>query len=603
MTFNHPILTVLVVTITLSMFGCATAPQRPVTTKKGDYQYLQEYLSWSILKDMEKYDVKGLSIAIIDGQRTVWEKGFGLANEAEDIPASSKTIYRIGSVSKVITATEIMNLYGAEKINIDHSVSNYIKDFSVRSRFKNTKPITLRALLSHHSGLPSDILAGMWVQNPISLSELIDKIKEESLASPPQTMYKYSNIGYSVLGRVIEVVENKPFSTAMSEDLLQPLGMEYSSFKLTTQLDRFYAKGYRNGKEAERTPLRDLPAGSMLSNVEDMARFVQFVFSGKNIKNKTLIQQDVLKEMFVPQFTGLTLDFYHKVGLDWILGGLTSPIDDVIVWHNGAATPHQAHISLLPDKKLGVVILANTDEASQFITELGVKSLELAFEAKYGVDIPVSEPPKDIVPVSIDEKTLDNYSGRYVVFGDLTDIKRNGGNLEIKLWGNKLQLVPISNNTFVPKAKALGFISIPLLKFSLTFQEVDHKQVALLHGLPAPFAFQKVTEYTIPEAWLNRLGSYQTETLDEIFKINNLQLEVNNGVLLFNVTIQGKKSDSSRKLKIALRPISDTEAIVIGLANGEGGTVRVIKAGSTEKIYYSGFMFSPVIKNKLSSMN
>lgn len=585
------------------MFGCATAPQRPVTTKKGDYQYLQEYLSWSILKDMEKYDVKGLSIAIIDGQRTIWKKGFGLANEAEDIPASSKTIYRIGSVSKVITATEIMNLYGAGKINIDHSVSNYINDFSVRSRFKNTKPITLRALLSHHSGLPSDILAGMWVQSPISLSELIDKIKEESLASSPQTMYKYSNIGYSVLGRVIEVVENKPFSTAMSEGLLQPLGMENSSFKLTPQLDRFYAKGYRNGKEAERTPLRDLPAGSMLSNVEDMGRFVQFVFSDKNIKNKTLIQQDVLKEMFIPQFTGLTLDFNHKVGLGWVLGGLTSPIDDVIVWHNGAATPHQAHVSLLPEKKLGVIILANTDEASQFITDLGVKSLKLAIEAKYGKTLSDPELPEDIVAVTVADKMLDEYAGHYVVFGNMTHINRNGNNLEIELWGNKLDLIPVSNDTFVPKATALGFISIPLLKFSLQFKTVQGKQVALLHGLPAPFPFQKLPEYTISEAWKNRLGFYRTNTLDELFKINKLQLEIDDGILLFNVTIQGKSADSGTELKIVLNPISDTEAVVTGLANGEGGTVRVRKTGATENIYYSGFMLSPVVKNKLSSMH
>jgi hypothetical protein len=475
----------------------------------------------------------------------------------------------------VITATQIMNLYATGKIDIDYSVSKYLKDFSVKSRFNNTKPITLRTLLSHHSGLPSDILAGMWVQHPISLSALMDKIKEESLTSPPQTMYKYSNIGYSVL-------------------------MEYSSFELTPEINPFYAKGYRYGKEVERTPLRDLPAGSMLSNVEDMGRFIRFIFSDKKIKTKVVIQPDVLREMFTPQFTGLPLDFNHEVGLDWVLGGLMSPIDDVIVWHNGAAIPHQAHVSLLPNRKLGVVILANTDEASQFITDLGVKSLKLALEAKYGKTLSEPEKPKDIVAVSVADKLLDEYAGRYVVFGNMTPINRSGNNLEIELWGNKLDLIPVSNDTFVPKASAFGLISIPLLKFSLQFKTVQGKQVALLHGLPAPYAFQKISKYTISEAWKSRLGFYRTNMQDELFKINKLQLEIEDGILLFNVTVQGKSADTGTNLKMALHPISDTEAVVTGLANGEGGTVSIIKNGALENIIYSGFMFSPVVNNKLS---
>ena len=597
MTFKRATLTTLFVTMNLAMFGCSTAPQRPVTTKKGDYQYLKDYLSWSIQESMEKHNVKGLSIAIIDGQTIVWSKGFGLADEAKGIAASSKTVFRIGSVSKVITATQIMNLHGAGKINIDHPVSKYIKEFSVRSRFTNTKPITLRALLSHHSGLPSDILAGMWVQHPISLSELIEKIKEESLTSPPQSMYKYSNIGYSILGRVIERVENKPFTEAISEGLLQPLGMDYSSFSVTPKIDRFYSKGYRNGHEVERTPLRDLPAGSMLSNVEDMGRFIQFVFTDDKIKNKSLVQQQVLNEMFIPQFAGLPLDFNHKIGLDWILGGLTSPVDETIVWHNGAAIPHQAHVSLLRDKKLGVVILANSSEAKQFITELGITSLKLAFEAKYGKTLADPEPTKDIVEVKVAAKQLDEYAGHYVVFGNMTPITRNDDHLEIALWGNQLKLIPVSNDTFVPKASAFGLISIPLLKFSIEFKTVQGKRVALLRGLPAPYAFQRVPEYTVSEAWQRRLGFYQTNMQDELFKIKKLQLQLEDQILFFSVTVQGKLADTESKLKIALTPISDTEAIVTGLANGEGGTVRIIKNGTSENILYSGFKFSPVVKN------
>lgn len=593
MVINRLSFIAVIATMILLVGGCATAPQKPTTLKIGDYQYLKEYLSWSILKDMKKHNIKGLSIAIVDGQKTVWAKGFGLADEEKNLPASSQTVYRIGSISKVITATEIMRLYQAGKIDIDQPVKTYIKDFSIRSRYENTQPVTLRSLLSHHSGLPSDIIAGMWVQNPISLAELVHRIKDESLTSPPQTMYKYSNIGFSLLGRVIEVIENKPFPKAINDNLLQPLGMQYSSFEMTPQIENLYSKGYRNGKEAERTPLRDLPAGSMLSNVEDMSRFIQFVFSDGNVGHKTIVKPKIIEEMFKPQYRGLELDFNHKVGLDWVLSGLKFSTDDRLAWHNGAATPHQANISLLPEKKLGVVILANTDEASHFITDLGVKSLELALEAKTGKSIPVQEQAKDIAPVSVPNKTLDDYAGQYVVFGNMTNIKRNGNNLAIELQGNKLDLIPISHDTFVPKATALGFFSIPLLDYSLQFKTVDDKSIALLHGLPAPYAFQKVLNYKIPLAWIKRLGNYEINTRDELFKINKLQLVIEDGVLLFNVSLHAKSANKNTGLKIALNPISDTEAIVIGLANGEGGTVRVKIEGATEKLYYSGFLLTP----------
>jgi len=594
MILNRLIPVFIISSITILVIGCVSAPQKPTSFRKGDYHYLKEFLSWQILKDMEKYNVKGLSIAIIDGRKTVWANGFGLADEKKNLPASSRTIYRIGSISKVITATEIMRMYGAGKIDIDQPISTYIKNFSVKSRFEDSKPITARSLLSHHSGLPSDILAGMWVQKPISLGRLVHEIKKESLVSPPQTMYKYSNIGFSVLGRVIEIIEHKPFAKAMNDDLLQPLGMKYSAFELTPQMEKFYAKGYRNGKEAKRTPLRDSPAGSMLSNVDDMGRFVQFIFSNGSMRNKIVIKPKMLQQMFKPQFAGLEMDFGHEVGLDWMLSGLILPTHDRLVWHNGAATPHQAHISLLPEKKLAVVILANTDESSQFITELGIKSLELAVEVKYGKGIPAQALSKEIIPVTVSNEILEKYSGKYVVFGNMTKINFNGHGLDMELWGNKLDLVPVSQDTFVPKATALGFISIPLLKFSLQFKTVQNKAIALLRGLPAPYAFQKIPEYTIPSAWKNRLGSYETSMLDEQFGINKLQLSIEDEVLLFNVTVQGKSADTSTALKIALNPVSDTEAVVIGLANGEGGTVSVNMDGSMGNLYYSGFLFRPV---------
>ena len=576
------------------LVGCAGAPPKPATSALGDYAYAREYLSWMLRQEMAKHDVKGLSIALVDDQRVILAEGFGYADAAKKISATPETIYRIGSISKVFTATEVMLLAERGKVDIDQPLTRYVPEFSIRSRFPDSKPITLRSLLSHHSGLPSDVLKGMWVEHPVSLSQYVADLREESLASPPQTLYKYSNIEYSLLGRAIEKVEGRDFAAAMQQDLLAPLGMTRSSFQLTPEIENLYAKGYRKGEEAARTPLRDVPAGAMLSSVNDMSRFVRFLFGDGNAQGAQIVQAETLREMFKPQYDSLALDFGHKVGLAWMLSGLSVPSGDRLVWHNGGATPFQAHLSLLPEKKLGVIILANTDEASSYITQVGVKALELAMEAKYGTPpAPFSHQVK-AEPVKVPHDVLAQYTGNYVMFnGQLGTITLDGDQLKTSLMGANLTLMPVSTDTFIPKANvAFGLISFPLSNLSVQFQTVQDKDVAVLHGLPAPFAFEKVPDYKIPATWLSRLGKYRTDTSEEQFDFKEFELASSSGVLVAKITLSSKNGTAPEtRITIALNPISDSEAVVAGLGNGEGGVIRALDHGNTSEFVYSGFHF------------
>jgi CubicO group peptidase (beta-lactamase class C family) len=576
------------------LFGCVGAPPKPATTYLGDYTYAREYLSWMLRQGMAKHDVKGLSIALIDDQRVIWAEGFGYADAAKKIPATPETIYRVGSISKVFTATEVMRLAEHGKVDIDQPLTRYLPEFSIRSRFGDSKPITLRSLLAHHSGLPSDVLKGMWVEHPVSLSRYVADLREESLASSPQTLYKYSNIDYSLLGRVVEKIEGQDFSAAMQYGLLNPLGMTRSSFHLTPELDKRYAKGYRNGEEAERTPLRDAPAGALLSSVNDMSRFVSFLFADGYAQGAQIVQTETLREMFTPQYDALPFDFGHQVGLAWMLSGLSVPSGDRLVWHNGGATPFQAHLSLLPEKKLGVIILANTDEASSFITQVGVKALELAMEAKYGAPPAPSSNQAKAEPVKVPHEILAQYTGSYVMFnGQLGTITLDGDQLKTSLMGANLTLMPVSADTFIPKANiAFGLISFPLSNLSVQFQAVQSHNVAVLHGLPALFAFEKVPDYKIPAAWLSRLGKYRTDTSEEQFDFKEFELASSSGMLVANVTLSSKNGTAPEtRITIALKPISESEAVVAGLGNGEGGVIRALDHDNTSELVYSGFHF------------
>ena len=125
-------------TIILLLFvlaGCAAMPPKPETMARNDYTYTREYISWLVRKEMKKNDVTGLSVALVDDQRVVWAEGFGFADLANQRPATPETIYRVGSISKLFTATAAMQLVEQGKLDIDQPLQRYLQEFSARSRF------------------------------------------------------------------------------------------------------------------------------------------------------------------------------------------------------------------------------------------------------------------------------------------------------------------------------------------------------------------------------------------------------------------------------------------------------------------------------------
>lgn len=581
-------------TFVFMLSGCASVPPRPMSIARNDYEPAKQYLSALIKQDMQKHDVQGLSIALVDGQKVVWAEGFGYADVAHQVPATADTVYRIGSISKVVTATGIMRLVEQGKVELDEPITAYVPEFSIHNRFQGSKPITLRALLAHHSGLPSDVLKGMWVDHPVSLAEHVRSLREDSLASPPQSLYKYSNIDFSLLGRVIENVEHQEFSSAMQQNLLAPLGMGGSSFQLTPEIERRYARAYRNGKETTRLSLRDTPAGGMLSSVNDMSRWLRFIFADGSAQGAQIVKPETLQEMFRPQYEGLDTDFGHKMGMAWMLSGLSVPGGPPLAWHNGGFPPYQAHLSLLPEQKIGVIILTNSHEAARFITQLGTRALELAYETKYGAPPARTTAKPTPKPVRLSHDALARYAGHYAMFnGQLGSITVDGDQLKTSLFDRSFSLQPVSVDTFLPRANvAFGLISIPVDSLSVRFQTVQGKEVAVLGGLPAPFAFERVPNTDISDAWRRRFGRYQSDTSDEQFDFKRIELAAQSGILVLKVVIASKNGvDPEANVTFALRAISDHEAVVAGIGNGEGGTVRALDSGNNTELLYSGFRF------------
>ncbi len=119
------------------VFGvaCSTRPPQPQQVEGDDYRYTQEYLNWMINEQMVENDIVGLSIALLDNDRVVWSQGYGYADEAKDIKATAHSLYRAGSITKLFTATAVMQLVERGLIDIDKPLQHYLPEFDINSRF------------------------------------------------------------------------------------------------------------------------------------------------------------------------------------------------------------------------------------------------------------------------------------------------------------------------------------------------------------------------------------------------------------------------------------------------------------------------------------
>ncbi|MDE2594845.1 MAG: beta-lactamase family protein, partial [Burkholderiales bacterium] len=227
-----------------ALSGCSVAPTRPDAVRLGDEDTVKAYLSKLINHEMRQGDVPGLSIALVDDQRVVWSQGFGYADQERRTPASAETIYRVGSISKLFTDMAALQLAEQGRLNVDLPVQTYLPNFSIKQRNGTATAITPRMLMTHHAGLPRDILKGFMTTAPEPFSHVVDQLRDEYADYPPGQTFSYSNLGITVLGSVVEQLSGEPFAARMQREVLLPMGMTHSAFETGVSSSALMAKGY-----------------------------------------------------------------------------------------------------------------------------------------------------------------------------------------------------------------------------------------------------------------------------------------------------------------------------------------------------------------------
>jgi len=310
--------------------------------------------------EMERHQIPGVALSIIQRGQTVKTAAYGLANVELNVPVTTETVFEIGSITKQFTAAGILLLQQEGKLSVDDKIGKYLKNMP--PAWTN---ITLRHLRTHTSGLKSyTVLSGFELTRHLSQDQFIRAIAAQPPEFPPGLAWKYCNTGFNLLGFIIQNVSGTNYWAFMSERIFRPLGMTHTMDRQPRRIITNRAAGYEQSNHILINRDYDLTdvfsAGAIVSTLGDLAKW------NAALEGETLLSAQSKEQMWTP--VRLNDGKTAKYGFGWFLDSVE---DHKNIGHSGSTSGFSASIQRFPDDQLAIILLTNTDE--QIATTLARK--------------------------------------------------------------------------------------------------------------------------------------------------------------------------------------------------------------------------------------
>ncbi len=313
---------------------------------------------------MAEQDVPGLAVAVADRDRVLWAEGFGDRDDQGD-RVRPDTIFGVQSMSKLFTATAVMQAVEAGRLDLDEPITTYLPDFTVHSAFEAhpERAITLRMLLSHTAGLTHEAPVGNSNElDPGTFDEHVRSIRDTWLRFPAGSGFAYSNLGIDLAGYILQRVEGRPFADLVRGSLFDPLGMDRSTF------DRAAIRADDNRAVPHVDYYPDPPvyepvtaAGGLYSSAEDLARFLRFQLGEGTLDGRTVLGAQSMRQMrtIPPPFAGEEAGY--ALGVSRTRWNIWDQRPDLFN-HNGGGSGFLSDLWWAPQLGVGVAVLTNSDD-------------------------------------------------------------------------------------------------------------------------------------------------------------------------------------------------------------------------------------------------
>lgn len=341
--------------------GCqGLPPAAPAKIESGDYAAVVSYLAERIPYEMGVSKAPGVSIAIVADQRIVWSTGFGYADAARHRRASGDTLYRVGAISKIVTAAAVLRAAEDGLLSLDGPVGEALAGRRVDPRrnaaqWIDAAPFTARALLGVH---------------PATLEDTMGRAR--------------ADMAYALLGDMVAQAAREPFDAYVRRTLFRPLNMPRAGFEPHDRMVGQRAAGYRRGQPWKEAPQPNAAADGLWMSASEMARFSSMLFAGGTYQGRRILNDESAHTLLNLETVANGMELECRLALSW----LAAPCDqddiagDTLREHSGATEAFHARWLLAPREKLAVLVMSNADSAEPLVASVSALAMNLMRQAK-----------------------------------------------------------------------------------------------------------------------------------------------------------------------------------------------------------------------------
>jgi CubicO group peptidase (beta-lactamase class C family) len=476
--------------------------------------------------------IPGLALAIVRGDEVVYARGFGVTSvEDASLPVTLRTLFAIGSISKVLTGTAVMRFVEAGKLDLERPVVQYIPWIMFR-RPGAEQRVTLRMLLSHTSGLRTrhERSEPRLPREPAGLEAFIrHKLPKLACIAEPGTVFAYSNAGLSLAGYILETIAGKYFPDLIREQVLDPMDMLRTTYDRSVAMTYPAALPHTVGADGVlqvthfyQTNTPGNPAGFAISTVLDMANLAIMYLNGGRFRGHQVLAPELIGQMHT-----LHADIRSTPGRGYGLTFWIDPYKGVTrVNHGGAIMTFRGYLELVPAASVGLVLLASRmDYGSPVLDRLVEQILDQLLDLA-----PRAAPGQPIVP---DPSVWQGYVGQYWSYLDgAAAITVVDSQLRLDWNGWQVALLPLGDDRYsvADTSLTVGFV-----------RGADGLATHLLIGLPAwSMTFERAADALIdPGGWDALVGEYMLD--DRLVDYEEkLTVRLADGQLYFNIDTEGE---------------------------------------------------------------
>jgi CubicO group peptidase (beta-lactamase class C family) len=473
--------------------ACALIFTLPLGALADDSAALQR-IEKAIEKARKATFVPGASLAIVQGDKIVFAKGFGLRDVSKKLPATPNTLYCIGSSTKAFTGLLVAESAREGKLSLTDPPSKYIPEFRLKDPEAN-KSIQIEDMLTHRSGLPRTDLA--WYSGKFDRNDIIQMLPEFEPTAKLRQKWQYQNVMFMLAGEIAGRVNSTTYDALLREKIFNPLGMSRTNSTYTewTTAEET-AQGYSPagpGTAQNPVPYRRIdaagPAGGINSNVLEMAQWVRLQLGKGSLGGKTVFAPETIEDTWKSR-----IEMIPGSGAGYGFGWMVKKWQGQrLIEHGGNIDGYNAEVAFLPESNVGFVMLTNVSASPLTSQAINIVFSELAGKKEEPAKATSAQPSST---PSAFKPAVESDMGSYDLDIAKTTLsfKLDKGQVILEQSGVKLPLKLVGDKTYEP-----AIAGAP--KFKLTFAPTpaDPKQTEVrLEQNGMNFTLPKQPPYSAP---------------------------------------------------------------------------------------------------------